>query len=132
MPNSSRNSSCFAWKLNFSQTRILAGDVSDIFERAGCLNQIGGESGRKWDGQSGLKIGVDQPMGGGSDPGKLALRVCGFTGYLCQQGVSGRVKRVSRQGVSGGGLLRREIVCCSTCLLFADALLHNVSATLGY
>ena len=92
-----------------------------------------GESGRKWDGQSGLKIGVDQPMGGGSDPGKLALRVCGFTGYLRQQGVSGRVKRVSRQGVSGGGgLLRREIVCWSTCLLLADALLHNVSATLGY
>ena len=45
--------------------------MSDIFERAGCLNQIGGESGQKWDGQSGLKIGVDQPMGGGSDPGKF-------------------------------------------------------------
>ena len=47
-----------------------------------------------------LKIGVDQPMGGGSDPGKLAERVCGFTcvGAFARKRVSfHRVKRVSRQ-----------------------------------
>ena len=50
-----------------------------------------------------LKIGVDQPMGGGSDPGKLAERVCGFTcvgafarkkGIFppCQEGISASVE----------------------------------------
>ena len=80
-----------------------------------------------------LKIGVDQPMGGGSDPGKLAERVCGFTcvGAFARKRVSfHRVKRVSRQGVSGSA-------DCSGEKLFAGApafcllarLPHNVSET---
>ena len=106
--------------------------MSDIFEPAGCFNQIGvnlAESGTT--GKVGLKIGVDQPMGGGSDPRKLALRVCGFTGYLCPgKGYLG----MSRGYLGRGGIRRGD---CSGEKLFASppafcllqSLLHNVSET---
>ena len=68
-----------------------------------------------------LKIGVDQPMGGGSDPGKLAERVCGFTcvGAFARKRVSfHRVKRVSRQVWRGNCFPHQRISVCllSTCL----------------
>ena len=68
-----------------------------------------------------LKIGVDQPMGGGSDPGKLAERVCGFTcvGAFARKRVSfHRVKRVSRQVWRRNCFPHQRISVCllSTCL----------------
>ena len=56
----------------------------------------------------------------------------GSQGIFASKGYLAVSRGYLGKGYLGGGLLRREIVCWSTCLLFADALLHNVSATLGY
>ena len=119
LPNSGRNSLHFAWELNFAETRILA---------RMCLTCSSGRA--LWAGSGltllesgtrkvGLKIGVDHPMEENWRP--VFVGSGGI--FERHQGVSGRVKRVSRQGVwSGGtgrGLLRQEIVCWPTCLMFA-------------
>ena len=69
-----------------------------------------------------LKIGVDQPMGGGSDPGKLAERVCGFTcvGAFARKGYLSTVSR-GYLGKCGG-----EIVFHTSGSLFACFLLACV------
>ena len=86
--------------------------MSDIFERAGCLKQIGVNLAESGTGKVGLKIGVDQPMAGGSDPRKLALRVCGFTGYLC----SSKGYLAMSRGYLGRGYQAAGIAQARNCL----------------